>query len=266
MARTLVTFHAHPDDEALATAGVMAQASARGDRVVLVVATRGEHAGYGHELLEDGESMAERRVGETMHAADIIGVARVEFLGYVDSGMIGTPENDAEGSFWSANLEEAARRLADILTEEDADALTIYDENGVYGHPDHIQVHRVGIRAAELAGTPKVFESTFNQDHLVRLMSEHAGRDLPAGLEPSEMPVEDSLALGLPESRITTTVDVREFIDTKRAAMAAHASQINESSWFLLLPPDIFVEVFGYEWFVRRGAAPGTRESALFDN
>ena len=124
MPRTLVMFHAHPDDEALATAGVMAQAVTRGDRVVLVVATKGENAGYGHELLADGETMADRRAGETRRAADILGVQRVEFLGYVDSGMIGTPENDAPGSFWSADVEEAAARLAAILRDERADLLT----------------------------------------------------------------------------------------------------------------------------------------------
>jgi LmbE family N-acetylglucosaminyl deacetylase len=266
MPHTLVTFHAHPDDEALATAGVMAQAAARGDRVVLVVATKGEHAGYGHELLDADESMADRRVAETQRAAEIIGVGRVEFLGYVDSGMVGTPQNDATGSFWSADVEEAAQRLAAILVAEDADALTVYDENGVYGHPDHIQVHRVGVRAGELAGTPRVFEQTINRDYVVRVMKAHAGSALPEGVQQSDLPDPDSFDLGVPESDITTTIDVREFIDTKRAAMAAHASQISESSWFLQLPPDIFTETFGYEWFIRRGAAPGTRETSLFDH
>lgn len=267
MARTLVTFHAHPDDEAIVTAGIMAQAAARGHRVVLVVATKGEHAGLGHALLEQGESMSNRRVAETLRAAEIIGCQRVEFLGYVDSGMVGTPENDAPGSFWSADVEEAAQRLADILVEERADALTVYDANGNYGHPDHIQVHRVGIRAAELARTPRVFEATVNRDHVIRLMKARGDSSLPGDIEMPELPDDpESLDLGLPESQITTTVDVREFLDIKRAAMAAHASQIDEASWFLSLPPEMFAEAFGYEWFVRRGAPPGTSESSLFDD
>lgn len=266
MPRTLVTFHAHPDDEALATAGVMAQAVARGDRVVLVVATKGENAGFGHELLEDGETMADRRVAETRAAADILGVQRVEFLGYVDSGMIGTPENDAAGSFWSADVEDAARRLATILEDESADILTVYDENGVYGHPDHIQVHRVGVRAAELAGTPTVYESTFNRDHFVALLKANAGRELPEGVDPSDVPDADSIEIGVPASSITTTVDVRDYVGQKRAAMAAHASQIGENSWFLQMPDDIFSEAFGYEWFIRRGASAGAHETSLADH
>jgi LmbE family N-acetylglucosaminyl deacetylase len=256
-------FHAHPDDEALTTAGVMAQAVARGDRVVLVVATKGEHAGYGHELLGDGETMGERRAAETHRAADILGVSRVEFLGYIDSGMVGTPENDLPGSFWTADLEEAAGRLATILREEQADILTVYDDNGVYGHPDHIQVHRVGVRAAELAGTPHVFENTMDRDYLVGLIRANADRELPENVDPADIPKADDIGLGVSADRITTTVDVREFVAQKRAAMAAHASQIGENSWFLQMPDDVFTEAFGYEWFIRRGAPEGARETSL---
>jgi LmbE family N-acetylglucosaminyl deacetylase len=264
---TLVTFHAHPDDEAIATAGVMAKAAAEGHRVVLVVATRGEHAGFGHEMLEPGEKMSERRVQETQRAAEILGVSRVEFLGYVDSGMMGTPENDAQDSFWTANLDEAAKRLVKILDEERADVLTIYDDHGGYGHPDHIQVHRVGARAAELAGTPVVYESTMNRDHIYRLVQEgiaQGNTELPGDIDPADLPDPNDNTFGSPESAITTTVDVCGFLDVKRAAMAAHGSQIQESSFFLKLPPDTFREGFGYEWFIRRGAPPGTHEDDLF--
>lgn len=260
MARTLVTFHAHPDDEAIATGGVMAKTAAEGHRVVLVVATRGEHAGVGHDVLAQGETLAERRVAETVRAAEILGVARVEFLGYVDSGMIGAPENDADGSFWSADVEEAAARLAAILEEERAAAVTVYDDNGVYGHPDHIQVHRVGIRAAELAGTPLVYEATMNRDHIIRLMRARPDEiaRLPDAPDPEEM------SLGVSEDRITTAVDVRDYVELKRAAMAAHESQIPESSFFLQMPPEAFREAFGYEWFIRRGAPRGTHDTDLF--
>jgi LmbE family N-acetylglucosaminyl deacetylase len=264
---TLVTFHAHPDDEAIATAGVMAKAASEGHRVVLVVATRGEHAGVGQELLEAGEEMSQRRVEETHRSAEILGVARVEFLGYVDSGMMGTPENDADGSFWTADRDEAARRLASLLEEEQADVITVYDDHGGYGHPDHIQVHRVGIRAAELAGTPVVYESTMNRDHIHRLLKERVAQgdtELPGDIDPDDLPDPDDESFGSPESVITTTVDVRAFLDRKRAAMVAHASQIGESSFFLKLPPDAFREGFGYEWFIRRGAPLGTQDDDLF--
>ena len=262
MAHTLVTFHAHPDDEAIATGGIMARAAAEGHRVVLVVATRGEVGEVDDGFLAPGETLAERRAIETGRAAEALGVARVEFLGYTDSGMDGEPTNDAEGSFWSADVEEAATRLAAILDEERADVLTVYDERGGYGHPDHVQVHRVGVRAGELAGTPRVYESTLNRDHIQRLVAARP-TDLAIGdnaPDPSEF---DNM--GSPESEITTTVDVRDFVDHKRAAMRAHASQISESSFFLQMPDEAFREAFGWEWFIRRGGRPEASETSVFD-
>src|SRR3982075_1985812 len=117
---TLVSFHAHPDDECIACGGVMRKAYEDGHRVVLVVATRGEHGEIEEGFLSEGEELWERRVVETHAAAEILGAARVEFLGYVDSGMMGEPENDAPGSFWTASVEEAAQKLAAILFEEEA--------------------------------------------------------------------------------------------------------------------------------------------------
>jgi LmbE family N-acetylglucosaminyl deacetylase len=181
--------------------------------------------------------------------------------------MMGTPENDADGSFWSADIDDAAKRSARILEEEQADVLTVYDDHGNYGHPDHIQVHRVGVRAAELAGTPLVYESTINRDHVRRLLEEQvaAGNtDLPGGVDPEDLPDLDDDTFGSPESIITTVVDVRDFIERKRAAMIAHASQIAESHFFLKMPLDAFREAFGYEFFIRRGAPPGTHDSDLF--
>src|SRR5688500_5080395 len=131
---TLVCFHAHPDDECMVTAGVMARATAEGHRVEPGVATKGEHGEMPPGFLQPGETLGERRVEETLKSAKVLGVARAEFLGYVDSGMMGTPENDLPESFWQANVEEAAERLAAILRDEQADVLTIYDDNGGYGH------------------------------------------------------------------------------------------------------------------------------------
>jgi LmbE family N-acetylglucosaminyl deacetylase len=259
---TLVSFHAHPDDESIAMGGVMAKASDEGHRVVLVVATRGEHGEVEDGFLDEGEPLWRRREQETLASAAILGAARVEFLGYVDSGMMGTPENELPESFWQADVEEAAMRLAAILTEEAADVVTIYDENGQYGHPDHIQVYRVGLRAAELAGTRRVYMSTINRDHVRRSFEQLAasGADIPTDLDA------DFLAsLGVPEERITTTVDVRPWLARKRASMAAHASQISETSFFLSMTPERFEEAFGYEWFIRCGGAPATAETDLFD-
>lgn len=257
---TLVCFHAHPDDECIITGGTMAKAAAKGHRVVLVVATRGEHGEVAEGFLEDGEELWHRRVRETHEAADILGAQRVEFLGYVDSGMMGTDENDELGSFWRADVEEAATRLAAILRDENAAVLTVYDDHGGYGHPDHIQVHRVGLRAAELAGTPKVFQSTLNRDQIIRGMRERA-EALPDGVEMPDF--EAATDFGSPESIITAAVDVTAYLEHKRKAMQAHASQIDEQSFFLQMPPDVFAHAFGTEWYIRDGQGPGITETEL---
>ena len=256
---TLVVFHAHPDDESITTGGVVAKAASEGRRVVLVVATRGEHGEVAEDFLDETEELGHRRVKETHAAAEVLGVARVEFLPYIDSGMMGAPENDVPGSFWSADVEEAATRLATILEEERADVLTAYDENGVYGHPDHIQVHRVGLRAGELAGTTKVYMTTFDRDRLLRLLREAPAEDLPGDVDPNDLQV------GVTADRITTRVDVRRFVDRKRQAMAAHASQISEASWFLSIRPEVFAAAFGEEDYILCGARPGTHETDLFE-
>jgi LmbE family N-acetylglucosaminyl deacetylase len=264
---TLVTFHAHPDDECIACGGTMARAVAEGHRVVLVSATRGEHGEFDPDYLKPGEELWQRREKEVEEASRILGVHRGEFLGYVDSGMMGTPENDAPESFWQADIEEAAQRLAAILVDEKADVLTVYDDHGNYGHPDHIQVHRVGIRAAEIAGTPKVYEATVDRDRIKALIE--MGRQM-AESDPDTPTVEEADAVqdwdafGSPSEFITTRVDVTEFIDLKRKAMRAHGSQISETSFFLAMPEDQFRMGFGHEEYILRGAPKGTAETWLF--
>ncbi len=263
MPGTLVVFHAHPDDEAITTAGTMARAAAEGHRVVLVLATRGELGEVADGVLAPGEALGERRVEEVERAAALLGVARVDFLGYHDSGMEGEPTNDAPGSFWSADLDEAAARLAAILGREDAEVLTIYDERGGYGHPDHIQVHRVGARAAELAGTLRVYESTIDRDQVREMIRASREQMDPADV-PADAPDPDNFDIGVSHDRITTVVDVSGFVDKKRSAMAAHASQIPADSFFLSSPPEFFAQAFGVEWFIRRDAPPGLHETWLF--
>lgn len=245
---TLVTFHAHPDDECIACGGVMRKAYEDGHRVVLVVATRGEQ-GEVPDFLVAGEELWERRVKETYAAAEILGAERVEFLGYIDSGMMGEPTNDLPGTFWTAPVEEAAQKLAAILIEENASVLTTYDDYGTYGHPDHIKVHHVGKRAAEIAGTPRVYQQVSNRD-LVR-----AADDVPE--------IAQDPNFGKPESELTARVDVTAFIEHKRQAMRAHASQIGEQSYFLTMPDEIFQLAFGVEWFIRDGHGPGITETDL---
>jgi LmbE family N-acetylglucosaminyl deacetylase len=263
---TVVFFHAHPDDESIATGGTMAKLASEGHRVVLVVATRGEHGEVADGFLSPGEQLWERREKETEASGRVLGIARGEFLGYCDSGMIGTPENDAVECFWQADIEEAAERLASILREEKADVLTVYDDNGNYGHPDHIQVHRVGVRAAELAGVERVYESTLDRDYFQELMNRADELGLPdfsEGDEPDPTNEQGEFEMGKPGSEITTRVDVRDFLDVKRRSMQAHASQIAETSFFLSMPPAAFEATWGTEFYIRRGAPEGTVEDSL---
>jgi LmbE family N-acetylglucosaminyl deacetylase len=246
---TIVSFHAHPDDEAILCGGTLAKAAAAGHRVVLVYATRGENGEVPDGFLRAGETLTQRRSAETAAAAEILGAARVEFLGYVDSGMRNTATNDAPGSFWRADESEGAMRLEAILAEENADVLTVYDPHGGYGHPDHIKVNHVGLHAARLARTPQVFEATVNRDLIVALRKELAAGSAGDPALPDVDGIDETM--GLPEAELTAAVDVTGYLDTKRSAMAAHASQISDTSFFLSLRPEGFRRAFGTEWFRR---------------
>jgi LmbE family N-acetylglucosaminyl deacetylase len=246
---TLVTFHAHPDDESIATGGSMAMAADAGHRVVLVVATRGEQGEPQEGVLADGEALWERRVVETHASAAILGADRVEFLGYEDSGMMGEPTNDNPNCFWQADVEVASEKLAAVLREVDADVLTIYDDHGGYGHPDHIQVHRVGRRAAELAGVERVFQSTMNRDHIRRLMEQRSD-EVADAMEDERRDVAENDEFGSPEAVITHAIDVTGVVDRKRESMVAHRSQIGPETFFLKMPIDAFRVAFGTEWYI----------------
>ena len=268
---TAVFFHAHPDDEALSTGGTMSLASRAGHRVVLVCATDGslgETPGLDDSHSPTAAQLAEMRETELHTAAGLLGVHRVVMLGYRDSGMAGDPANEDPDCFWQADDLEAAERLAEVLGDEQADLLTCYDANGTYGHPDHIKVHRVGVRAAELAGVGVVYEATLHRDHFRSSMKELMRMAAEAGIDPireqdqAEFEAElDGGTVGVEGTRITHHIDVRAALDAKRAAIRAHASQIPADSFFVALPDEAFELAFGTEWFIRRGAASGDATS-----
>lgn len=268
---TAVFFHAHPDDEALSTGGTMWLASHAGHRVVLVCATdgsRGETPGLDDGQEPEAERLAEMREAELHTAAELLGVHRVVMLGYRDSGMAGDPANEDPSCFWQADDLEAAERLAAVLSDEQADLLTCYDANGTYGHPDHIKVHRVGVRAAELAGVDIVYEATLNREHFRSSMKELMRMAAEAGLDSSREQDQadfeaelDEGSIGVDGARITHCIDVRSALAAKRAAIRAHVSQIPADSFFVALPDEAFELAFGAEWFIRRGAATGDATS-----
>lgn len=259
---TTVFFHAHPDDEASGTAGSMALTSRAGGRVVVVYATHGEHGTVPDDLGEGG-SLAEHRRREADASAAITGTARVEWLGYADSGMTGWEQNGHESAFHSADLDEAAGRLAAVLDEEDADVLVGYDWHGGYGHPDHVKVHHVAHRAAELAARrPRLLEATINRDRLREQLA--AARSL--GIDPgfdADAPMDDGNPIGLPQHEIHHAVDVTEVIDLKRAALAAHGSQ-SDVQEMLAMPPEVFAEAFGVEHYAEPGRAEGMARDLPF--
>lgn len=263
MSFTLVAFHAHPDDEALLTGGTLARAAAEGHRVVLVTATAGE-AGLAEGSDGLGDGLGSRRLAELEAAARHLGCARVEVLGYRDSGSGATTPGTVPG-FADLDPEEPAARLAELLREERADVLTVYDARGGYGHRDHVQVHRVGTRAAELAGTPVVLEATVDRDLLRRVGS--VLRRVPRVSH--LIPADGFASSYLPRAELTHRVDVRRHLVAKRAALAAHHSQstggasVRTVALLLRLPGPLLGLALGREWFREQGRSAG---GALLDD
>jgi LmbE family N-acetylglucosaminyl deacetylase len=236
---------------------------------VLVVATDGDHGETPADLAV-GESLADRRRRETEASAAELGIARIAWLGYRDSGMTGWEQNGHPDSFLRADLDESARRLAAILREESADVLTIYDWHGNYGHPDHIQVHRVGSAAAELVDGVRVLEATFNRDafdEFLAVAREHGigidGMEGEADFDP-HAPADDGNPMGTPEAELTLAVDVRAHVAAKRRALQCHRSQVTDTSLFAEMPDEVFELAFGREWFIERDARPPMRTGWLF--
>jgi LmbE family N-acetylglucosaminyl deacetylase len=262
---TIVYLHAHPDDEASQTSGAMARAATEGHRVVVVFATHGEHGEVAADAVE-GESVADYRRREAEASAAAIGLARIVWLGYADSGMTGWEQNDAEGSFHRADLAEAARRLADVLDEEDADVLVGYDWHGGYGHPDHVKVHRVVHAAPPLARRkPRLLESTFNRDELTRQFAEARAAGLDFFEWDPDEAMDDGNLFGEAEADITWEVDVSAYLAQRRASMEAHRSQATDIEPFLGMSPEVFARAFGREYYIEPGIGGPMRRGWPFD-
>ncbi|KIZ17724.1 PIG-L deacetylase family protein [Streptomyces natalensis] len=243
---TLLAFHAHPDDEVLLTGGTLARAAAEGHRVVVVVAADGLMGARPAE----GEPP---RMAELRASAAVLGVARVVHLGYADSGHgpVLFPDPPDRPRFVRADPEEAAGRLAAVLREEGADVLVSYDANGGYGHRDHVRVHRVGRRAAALAGVPRVLEATVPRDTVERLVRLVRALRIPFRYEDAALCDRFSA-----RREITHTIDVRRFARQKQAALAAHRSQVAGTGRLapvlralVRLPVPVFGLLLGREWF-----------------
>lgn len=261
---TIVFLHAHPDDETSQTAGMMALAARGGHRVVTVFATDGNHGERPEHLGTDGD-LVEHRREEARAAAEVLGVARIDWLGYRDSGMTGWAQNDDPLCLHRADVEEAARRLARILDREAAGVLVGYDHHGNYGHPDHIAVHRIARRAIELsARRPRLLEATTNQDVQRKMLGSPEAaeflRTLAAGgadvdeLQQMILTGDDGLPVGVPQSEISWAIELpADVIELKRRAMQCHASQTSDIGMMLALPLNVYAMTFGTEYLIEPG-------------
>ena len=265
---TAAFVHPHPDDEAIFSGGAMRRAADAGWRVVLVMATAGEEGELPSWVQLDA---ADQRRMETSAAAIELGAHEVHYLGYRDSGMAGSAANEAVGAL-AASVAVATDDLVALLRKVAADAVVGQDANGIYGHPDHVAVHRIVTDAAARAGVVEHLEATLDRDWLLALRAERiaAGRLAPdawcaAGLV--ELGVArhgDGWATGAGDAPGQLVhLDVQPELAAKQAAMAAHASQVPDAIDFMGIPPGTFHHVVAHEWYLRRAPGPGPLERLL---
>ena len=255
MERSLLLVHAHPDDESIGTGGTMAKYADDGARVTLVTCTLGE---LGEIIPPDlrhlfPDELGQHRIVELERACAALGVSDHRFLGgegrYRDSGMMGLPDNDDPRCFWQANVDEAADALARIVEEVAADAIVTYDANGFYGHPDHIQAHRVTRRAHELAGgTAKLYAIAMPRSVLARAV------ELPAD---SWFMKNQDLSVAVPDDQVTAEIDAARYLDAKRAAMRAHETQLTVDGDYFALSNDIGQRILATEYYTQLAGPRG---------
>jgi N-acetyl-1-D-myo-inositol-2-amino-2-deoxy-alpha-D-glucopyranoside deacetylase len=278
--RRLLLVHAHPDDETIGTGATMARYAAEGAAVTLVTCTLGEE---GEVLVPELEHLAAEREGglgqhrfaELAAACEALRVSDSRFLGgpgrWRDSGMIGTAANERPECFWRADLDEAVRELVAVMREVRPQVVVTYDDNGGYGHPDHIQAHRVTVAAFDVAGDPryepelgepwqpsKLYWSAVPRSVLqagIDLLRETGDTSGFFGVESAE-----DLPFGVPDEQITTAVDASDHLEAKVAAMRAHKTQIAVDGPFFALSNNIGQRAFGIEHYtlVRGDRGPGS--------
>ncbi|MDH6705207.1 N-acetyl-1-D-myo-inositol-2-amino-2-deoxy-alpha-D-glucopyranoside deacetylase [Kitasatospora sp. MAA19] len=281
--RRLLLVHAHPDDESIGNGATMARYAAEGAHVTLVTCTLGEGGevippGLAHLTADRDGTLGAYRIGELTEAMRALGVTDLRFLGgpgrYRDSGMMGVPDNDVPGCFWRADVNEAAGHLVAVIREVRPQVLVTYDENGGYGHPDHIQAHRVAMRAYELAADPvhrpelgpawriaKVYWNRVPRSVIEAGLAETAARaSFPGVAQPADVP--GVVADGV----VTTVLDGSAYAGHKAAAMAAHVTQITVDGAAFALSNHLGQPLLATEYYqlVRGQAGPDRPEEDLF--
>ncbi len=291
--------HAHPDDESIETGATMARYAAAGVPVTLVTCTLGElgeviPAELSYLAAGRGDLLGKYRIGELEAACAALGVTDHRFLGgpgrWRDSGMMGLPSNDDPGCFWRADTGEAARQLVAIIREVRPRVMVSYDDRGFYGHPDHIQAHRVAWRAFQLAGDPgpgapgrdaggpgpgepwpvAKFYATAMPRSVLAAATDLPGRDgetVPPGFIAE--PAADTVPFGARDDQVSTEIDGSAYLGAKTAAMRAHATQITVREPFFALSNWVGQRILGQEYYTllagpRGPAGPAGRETDLF--
>jgi LmbE family N-acetylglucosaminyl deacetylase len=244
-ALTLMAVHAHPDDEASGTGGILAKYAAEGVRTVLVTCTDGG-CGDGPGGVKPGEpghdpvAVAAMRKTELEASCAVLGISDLEMLGYADSGMMGWATNDAPGAFWTTPVDVAAARLAELMHHYQPDVVVTYDANGFYGHPDHIQAHRITMAAAQSSGIPaKVYWTAIAASDMATFIERlrEANVEEPA---PDAPPADgDGFPPGTPDEDVTTRIDATDYASQKFDALGAHASQV-DNAFFLRMGKEAF--------------------------
>jgi N-acetyl-1-D-myo-inositol-2-amino-2-deoxy-alpha-D-glucopyranoside deacetylase len=293
---TLMTVHAHPDDESIGTGGTMAKAIHEGHHVVLVTATRGELGEIVVPELDTPDNhrrLGEIRAGELETALGHLGVTVWENLGYRDSDMMGRVGNRDARSFWQADLDEGAGRLTWLIRKHRPDVVTTYNDFGGYGHPDHIRVHDVTIRAFERAGNPSWYPGQLGGEGGVEIWSPKKlyEQAIPASVrkamaeaieatgeasrwtEPEDATEEEKAAfrermakMMVPDESITTWIDISDVIEQKWQAARAHVTQLNDSMVFMRFGLDGWRQHWHQETYILRESSVATTppESDLF--
>jgi N-acetyl-1-D-myo-inositol-2-amino-2-deoxy-alpha-D-glucopyranoside deacetylase len=289
--RRVLFVHAHPDDESIETGATMAKYAAQGAEVTLVTCTLGELGEVippelAHLAFDREGGLGEYRIGELAAACQALGVTDHRFLGgpgrWRDSGMMGTPTNELPGCFWLADVDEAARLLLQVITEVRPQVLVSYDARGFYGHPDHIQAHRVSRRAFELADglVSKLYATAVPKSVLAEamaLLAEDSRGGQLGGVDFSRVDSVEALPFGTDDENVTTQIDATDYLAAKLAAMRAHATQIAVDSPFFALSDMVGRKALATEYYTLlagpsgsgdgpggSGDGPGGRETDLF--
>lgn len=264
---TFMTVHAHPDDEVFGTGITLARLSKEGVRTVLVTATRGEVGEIvDPDLDEAGKAEVQAKLGQVREeeltaSAKALGVSELRFLDFHDSGMAGTEDNNNPASFYRATFDEAVQRLVKLMREFRPQVVVTYDPFGGYGHPDHVQTHRVTVAAFNAAGEGRLYPELgleawqpqkLYYTAIPRSWFQRAAQELRArGIDgPWNNPEMDTAKWGAPDELVTTKFDGREFIDQKIAAFQAHKTQIAPNNFMFVMPEDMRREGLGVEHFM----------------